>query len=56
MALDQGRIFVGNKTYIVQVMTATNNLTIEWLGFVDLTNLNMSKKLLICFHTFAWVI
>ncbi len=44
MALDQGRVFVGNKTYIMQVMTTTNNLTIEWLGFVHLTNLNMSKK------------
>ncbi len=37
-------VFVGNKTYIMQVMTTTNNLTIEWFGFVHPTNLNMSKK------------
>jgi hypothetical protein len=54
MALEQGRVFVGDKTYLVHVMTVTNSFIVEWLGSVHLINLNIPKKLLICTRTFAW--
>jgi hypothetical protein len=54
MALEQGRVFVGDKTYLVHVMIVTNSFIVEWLGSVHLINLNIPKKLLICTRTFAW--
>jgi hypothetical protein len=44
MALEQGKVSMGNKMYLVHVTITTNSLTVEWLRFVHLINLNIPTK------------